>query len=342
MVGHDSYFHFLWGEATITPTVFACITGLPSQGAPLELDLLYFQQGDEITELLREEFAPSFDDLRWDVLSQYLRTHIKKVRASDSMGLQQLLRTFLFWALSTTLFTNVRESLLPYLPDLKSLDQYDWGGSGLAICYWFMDHLSWDATSSFTDFTIVWEVSTLIFLSSPTLSLFQSFIFLVYWYLLFCAGVGIWSPCSQEVRTVPFMSFWVDTKTVTRGSLCNYHRLISLVADYFYLGRGFLGNRDRTFSRLTLPVIHRVLCCMKTAIVTMPLMMPLLLTGLLCLRNPRLSVCIRPNSRLMHLRGERMHNKERDWRCWDAGEILGSAWGYRSMISHLFLFFFSF
>lgn len=153
-------FHFPWGEMTMTPTDFAFITGLPSEGEPLTVDPFYFRKKTEIKAFLGTDFKPTSDDIRLDRLNKYLLLNAQKVKTEGQI--QCLMRVFLLWALGSTLLCNAstmaRFSWLPFVVDLENLDRYDWGGAGLATCYWGMDHVCRDATTSLTGFIHAWEV----------------------------------------------------------------------------------------------------------------------------------------------------------------------------------------
>nr|XP_027075774.1 protein MAIN-LIKE 2-like [Coffea arabica] len=153
-------FHLPFGEMTLTPLDFTCITGVAVGGLPIPWDYNVRENANYIKEQLG--WVPTFASAGairvTDILSFYKD---KAIDENDDVQLAHLTRAFFLHMLGRTLLSNTAETInlccLPALEDVDRIGDYNWGGAGMATLYRFMSAVSRRLTKSLGGYSFVWE-----------------------------------------------------------------------------------------------------------------------------------------------------------------------------------------
>ncbi|CDP20769.1 unnamed protein product [Coffea canephora] len=154
-------FHLPFGEMTLTPLDFTCITGVAVGGLPIPWDYNVRENTNYINEQLG--WVPAFASAGairvTDILSFYKD---KAIDENDDVQLAHLTRVFFLYMLGCTLLSNTAKTIhlccLPALEDVDRIGDYNWGGAGMATLYRFMSAVSRQRTKSLGGYSFVWEV----------------------------------------------------------------------------------------------------------------------------------------------------------------------------------------
>nr|XP_027083653.1 protein MAIN-LIKE 2-like [Coffea arabica] len=154
-------FHLPFGEMTLTPLDFTCITGVAVGGLPIPWDYNVRENANYINDQLG--WVPAFASAGairvTDILSFYKD---KAIDENDDVQLAHLTRAFFLYMLGRTLLSNTAETIhlccLPALEDVDHIGDYNWGGAGMATLYRFMSAVSRRRTKSLGGYSFVWEV----------------------------------------------------------------------------------------------------------------------------------------------------------------------------------------
>nr|XP_027060847.1 protein MAIN-LIKE 2-like [Coffea arabica] len=153
-------FHLPFGEMTLTPLDFTCITGVAVGGLPIPWDYNVRENANYINDQLG--WVPAFASAGairvTDILSFYKD---KAIDENDDVQLAHLTRAFFLYMLGRTLLSNTAETIhlccLPALEDVDRIGDYNWGGAGMATLYRFMSAVSRRRTKSLGGYSFVWE-----------------------------------------------------------------------------------------------------------------------------------------------------------------------------------------
>ncbi|XP_062085292.1 protein MAINTENANCE OF MERISTEMS-like [Humulus lupulus] len=150
------------GEMTITPKDFSAITGIPVYGRPIKIiDKHIHRKKDTIRRLLGRPLA-FVNQRRVDI--NWLYQSYKNMSTTTEEDIDILSRVFILALLGGTLFARANDMVhLFYLPSLdciEDINNFNWGGSGLAFCYQQMDDLCRQNTRKIGGLWKAWEVDS--------------------------------------------------------------------------------------------------------------------------------------------------------------------------------------
>lgn len=147
------------GELTMTPADFTAITGLRVGGKVVQFDKYIH---NNIEALVRYLGTPIKDIIGKSVEVKAIREAYKGIVCKSKEEEDMLLRAFIIALVGATIFAKPNNRVnfyyLPMLKEINEIQQYNWGGAGLAFLYEQMDDTSRCNTEIVGGFWRAWEV----------------------------------------------------------------------------------------------------------------------------------------------------------------------------------------